>query len=79
MVANLKRTDLISVKDIGPSGSNCEYVRVASIDSPFREYFITWSFLQISCRPGVPPRISADVIEELMAARAAATSKKSQS
>lgn len=76
MVANLKRTELIPVGSVGDQGSNCEYVRIASIDSPFREYFITWSFLQISCRPGVPPRTCDDVIEELMAARAAANPPK---
>lgn len=78
MVANLKRTELLPIEKIGELGSTSEYLRVASIDSPFREYFITWSFLQISCRPGVPPRTSEDVIEELMTARSAAMSPKSQ-
>jgi hypothetical protein len=40
--------------------------RVASIDSPFRE-FIAWGFLQINCRPGIPPRSMQSVVDALIA------------
>ena len=36
--------------------------RIASLDSPFRE-FVGWAYLQISCRPGVPPRDNSTAIE----------------
>jgi hypothetical protein len=64
MVADLKRLELLPVGEIGNSaGEGVKHIRVASIDSPFREYMVTWSFLQISCRPGVPPRDMASVID----------------
>jgi CTP synthase len=36
-------------------GENKEYIKIASIDSPFREAII-WAYMQINCRPGLPDR-----------------------
>ena len=54
MAANLRDLELIPVEKIVPGG-NVEYCIVASIDSPFRE-LVSWAYLQISCRPGLPDR-----------------------
>lgn len=56
MVANLKDMELIPYLSIGSGeASGLEFVRVASIDSPFREQ-IAWAYLNTGCRPGVPDR-----------------------
>ena len=54
MTAELKRLQLIDLKLIGEN-DECEYCRVASVDSPFRE-MITWAYLQVTGRPGLPDR-----------------------
>lgn len=53
MAANLRDLDFIPLDDIGISGT--PILRIASIDSPFRE-LISWAYLQIACRPGLPDR-----------------------
>lgn len=52
MAAKLRDLELIPIEDIGPSKP---FVRVASLDSPFRE-LIAWAYLQTACRPGLPDR-----------------------
>ena len=53
MAANLRELELVSISNIG---SECaDFLRVASIDSPFRE-MVAWAYLQISARPGMPDR-----------------------
>jgi len=54
MTAELKKLELIDLNLIG-EGNGCEYCRVASVDSPFRE-MITWAYLQVTGRPGLPNR-----------------------
>lgn len=54
MTAELKNLQLIDLHLIG-EGDGCEYCRVASVDSPFRE-MITWAYLQVTGRPGLPDR-----------------------
>ena len=54
MTAELKKLQLIDLKLIGEE-DGCEYCRVASVDSPFRE-MITWAYLQVTGRPGLPDR-----------------------
>ena len=54
MAANLRQLELIPTEKIVP-GEKAEYCIVASIDSPFRE-LVSWAYLQISCRPGLPDR-----------------------
>ncbi len=54
MIADLKMLELLPLNEIG-EGASAKYVRVASLDSPFRE-LISWAYLQIACRPGLPDR-----------------------
>ena len=51
MAADLRDLELIPLADIGDEGQR--FIRVASIDSPFRE-LISWAYLQIAGRPGLP-------------------------
>ena len=53
MAADLRDLELIPFDEIDIS--NTAFLRIASIDSPFRE-LIAWAYLQIACRPGVPDR-----------------------
>ena len=59
MTANLKIIELIDLSKIALSveriSEETEYVRVVTIESPFREQ-IVWAHMQNSCRPGVPER-----------------------
>lgn len=61
MAANLRELELISIDKIHKGGDDdsdsteCEYKRIASLDSPFRE-LISWAYQQIACRPGLPDR-----------------------
>jgi hypothetical protein len=56
MTASLRDLELIPLQNVDASGSGGKsYVRIASVDSPFRE-FITWAYLQIIGRPGMPDR-----------------------
>ena len=62
MIANMKALETIDIKRIAVSvedyNSDPEqygYVRVCSIDSPFKEQ-IVWAYLNNACRPGVPDR-----------------------
>ncbi len=53
MAADLRDLEFIPLSDIGISEK--DFLRVASIDSPFRE-LVSWAYLQIACRPGLPDR-----------------------
>jgi len=53
MAADLRHLELIPLNDIGLSDK--AFLRIASIDSPFRE-LVSWAYLQIACRPGLPDR-----------------------
>ena len=53
MMADLKKIELLPLADIGDELKN--YVRIASIDSPFRE-LIAWAYSNTACRPGLPDR-----------------------
>lgn len=59
MTVDMKKIELISITAIAlnenQKNENTEYIRVASISSPFREQ-IVWAYMQTSCRPGVPDR-----------------------
>jgi hypothetical protein len=48
--ADLRKLALIPFEEIGD-----RYLRIASIDSPFRE-LVSWAYMQIACRPGLPDR-----------------------
>jgi hypothetical protein len=65
MALNLRDLELVPVIDlIVPHNQQARFTRIASLDSPFRE-FVGWAYLQISCRPGVPPRDNSAAIEAL--------------
>ncbi|MDP2916226.1 MAG: hypothetical protein Q8O91_12350 [Candidatus Aminicenantes bacterium] len=54
MAVCLRELELIPIGTIGNApGQDVSYVRIASVDSPFRER-IAWAYLQISGRPGIP-------------------------
>lgn len=58
MAANLKRLDLVAWDGIdlrrgGDGARGSEFVRVASMDSPFREMAV-WAYLGVTGRPGMP-------------------------
>jgi CTP synthase len=63
MVADLRDLEFIPLKDIGISGTS--FLRIASIDSPFRE-LVSWAYLQNACRPGVPDRDFNSWCEEIV-------------
>jgi len=54
MMADLRDLRLIPFRQIGAEGRG-GYVRIASLDSPFRE-LIAWAYMQSACRPGLPDR-----------------------
>ncbi len=53
MAANLKKLEFIPISDIGEP--NKSFLRIASIDSPFRE-LVSWAYMNTACRPGLPDR-----------------------
>lgn len=53
MWADLRDLDLTPVSSIGLQDS--QYIRVASLDSPFRE-LVAWAHVQVVGRPGLPDR-----------------------
>lgn len=63
MAANLRELTLISHDDIGRNEDKA-YLRVASLDSPFREV-ISWAYTQMSGRPGLPDRDFEQWSEEI--------------
>lgn len=64
IAANLRDLELIPIDNIGDTG---EFRVVASIDSPFRE-LVSWAYLQIACRPGLPERDRDTWAEEIISA-----------
>ncbi len=62
MAADLRQLELISFDRVGEES---EFVRVASIDSPFRE-LISWAYMQTGCRPGLPDRNLDDWCDEIV-------------
>jgi hypothetical protein len=73
MAAHLRLLDLIPVEEI-ENGEKSKYMRVASVDSPFREQ-IAWAFVQIAGRPAVPDRDLEEWIAEIKARVANAKAK----
>ena len=59
MAVSFRQLDVISIESIASSASDASretaFVRVASIDSPFRE-MIAWAFTHFAGRPGLPER-----------------------
>ena len=56
MSADMRKLELIPVSDISVAANGeAVYVRLASLDSPFRE-LVSWVYMQTGCRPGLPDR-----------------------
>ena len=65
MVADLRDLELIPLCDIG---AECKpFLRIASLDSPFRE-LISWAYVQVAGRPGLPDRVFDEWRDEVIAA-----------
>lgn len=66
MAADLKRLELVPADGIANTDSTeeIEYVRIASLDSPFRE-MVSWAYLQVAGRPGLPERDIEAWVEEI--------------
>jgi hypothetical protein len=68
MMADLKKLELLPLSEIGrDTKDKKKYIRVASLDSPFRE-LISWAYMQIACRPGLPDRDVVAWAKEIMRA-----------
>jgi len=68
MVANLKGLEVIKWESVGPIDSTThDFLRVASIDSPFREQ-VAWAYLTTAVRPGMPDRDLKPWAEEIVKA-----------
>lgn len=72
MAADMRQLELVPFNDIDSGqegdGSAQQFVRVASIDSPFREA-IMWAYLQTAGRPGLPDRDFGAWSREIVDAR----------
>ena len=67
ITVDLKKIELIPLNEIATNINSINghgYVRVLSIDSPFREQ-IVWAHMQNACRPGVPDRDTENWAREL--------------
>ena len=65
MLADLRDLCLLPVDDVGEHGTDRKYIRVASIDSPFKE-MIAWVYSNFTGRPGLPDRDFGNWIEEFV-------------
>ncbi len=66
MTAYLRDLELIPITEISLSDKiEIGFSRITSIDSPFREQ-ITWAYLQIAGRPGVPDRDMEKWTQEIL-------------
>ncbi len=61
MAADFRELKLIELSDIG---DDREYVRVASVDNPFRE-LVAWAYILNAARPGLPDRDFDSWAEEI--------------
>ncbi|MFI4893994.1 MAG: hypothetical protein ACIAQ0_11240, partial [Phycisphaerales bacterium JB058] len=77
LTANLKDLEVVPYTAIvPPEGTDAEYDRIASIDSPFREQ-IAWAYLTTAARPGMPDR-DLNAWAESVLSDAAAASKPAE-
>lgn len=63
MAADLRNLDLIPFENIG--NSDTEYIRIASIDNPWRE-LLAWAYMLVSARPGMPDRETSPWADEMI-------------
>lgn len=66
MAANLKNLELLSFNENVIGNLEDKYQRIASMDSPFRE-LVSWSYLQVAGRPGLPDRDFEKWTDEILA------------
>ncbi len=67
MLAEMRSLELIELDQIEADEDSCdehEFCRVVSIDSPFRE-LVTWCYLHVTGRPGLPERNVTDWADEI--------------
>lgn len=65
MTADFKKLELIKLTEIGDGDQ--PYVRVASVDNPFRE-MVAWAYATNAARPGLPDRDFDAWADEIVAA-----------
>jgi CheY-like chemotaxis protein len=66
MAVDLKELELIPRNQIeAPGGAASQYVRVASVDSPFREQ-VAWAYVQVAGRPGMPVTDAVDFTDRII-------------
>ena len=63
MTVNLRDLELIPLDEIGLKDK--KFLRIGSLDSPFRE-LVSWAYVQVSGRPGLPDRDFASWRDEVM-------------
>ena len=64
MMADLRELELLPLCEVG---TTCKpYLRIASLDSPFRE-LVSWAFVQVCGRPGLPDRDFVSWRDEIVA------------
>lgn len=64
MAADFRDLSLIDLANIGDAGK--DYIRVASVDNPFRE-LVAWAYMLNEARPGLPDRDFDSWVEEILA------------
>lgn len=64
IAATLRGLELIPLEDVEMDGKGGTYLRVASVDSPYRE-LVSWAYLQNAARPGLPDRDVRSWFEEI--------------
>lgn len=72
MAADFRDLMLVSLADIGDE--KAPYVRVASVDNPFRE-LVAWAYIIYAARPGLPDRDFDSWADEIIAALPAPNAK----
>ncbi len=76
MAAGMRDLDFVQMSTVANAASEgIQYVRIASVDSPFREK-LAWTYLQIAARPGMPDCDSEEFITAIIKAISAGTGTK---
>lgn len=65
MAVDFRKLELIELGAIGDGDK--EYLRVASVDNPFRE-LVAWAYILNAARLGLPDRDFDSWVEEIIAA-----------
>jgi hypothetical protein len=68
MAVSLRDLELIPMSEIATKEEEKRFRRILSIDSPFREQ-VSWGYMQIACRPGLPERELAAWAREIVATK----------